>query len=234
MKVNALCLWLCAFSSARAGVPTDLPWPTEPSTVTVTLAAANHGDARAEYELGLLYNLGSGVAQSEDLARRWYAKAAAQGLAAAQNNLGVLYRDGVGPKKDLRKAFDYFKQAAEQSDVKGEFNLGIAYATGAGVEIDYATAAGWLTQAAQAGYQKASFSLAVLYAQGKGVMQNLIIADALLNVAATEGSLAKDPALAAKAMLEKQLNAADLSAARALTLKLAQKDQFARALLNAR
>jgi TPR repeat protein len=234
MKVSALCLWLCAFSSARAALPADLPSPTDASTFTLTLAAANHGDARAEYELGLIYNLGSGVPQSEELARRWYAKAADQGLACAQNNLGVLYRDGIGNKRDPRKAYDYFKQAAEQADVKGEFNLGIAYATGSGVAIDYAAAAGWLSQAAEAGYQKASFSLAVLYAQGKGVTQNLIIADALLNVAASEGSLAKAPAQAAKVALEKQLSATDLRAARELTRKLAEKDQFARALLNAR
>ena len=57
---------------------------------------AAQGDARAQFNLGLLYYHGQGVLQDYALARQWYEKAAAQGDADAQYNLGLLYNIGHG------------------------------------------------------------------------------------------------------------------------------------------
>ena len=54
--------------------------------------AAEQGVAKAQYNLGLIYNSGYGVGQSDDsTAMRWYAKAAAQGDVDAQARIdGIL------------------------------------------------------------------------------------------------------------------------------------------------
>jgi TPR repeat protein len=49
--------------------------------------AANQGDADAQYNLGVLCYQGHGVAQSNDMARKWYLKAALQEHEDAINNL---------------------------------------------------------------------------------------------------------------------------------------------------
>lgn len=53
-------------------------------------------DASAQNELGLRYEQGDGVAQSNRKAASWYKKAAKQGFAEAQNNLAVCYEQEIG------------------------------------------------------------------------------------------------------------------------------------------
>ena len=53
-------------------------------------------DADAQYSLGILYDNGTGVAQDDTEAAKWFRLAADQGYAKAQNNLGVLYERGHG------------------------------------------------------------------------------------------------------------------------------------------
>ena len=56
--------------------------------------AAEQGDARTQYNLGVLYDIGDGVPMDKGMAAKWYQKAADQGYAMAQNNLGNLYSSG--------------------------------------------------------------------------------------------------------------------------------------------
>ena len=65
---------------------------------------AEQGLARAQHDLGFMYDNGEGVAQDHSEAARWYRLAAEQGLAEAQNNLGVLYEDGESDTRDNVKA----------------------------------------------------------------------------------------------------------------------------------
>ena len=58
--------------------------------------AAEAGDARAQFDLGVRYAGGKGVAPDTAEAARWIALAAAQGLVDAQFNLGLMYADGNG------------------------------------------------------------------------------------------------------------------------------------------
>ena len=50
--------------------------------------AADQGDAGAQYNLGIMFKQGSGVAQSDVQAARWYRKAADQGHVQALHKLG--------------------------------------------------------------------------------------------------------------------------------------------------
>ena len=58
--------------------------------------AADQGHTVAQYNLGVFYDSGRGVKQSDKEAVRWYQKAADQGHAGAQYNLGVMYPNGQG------------------------------------------------------------------------------------------------------------------------------------------
>ncbi len=64
-----------------------------PAILFVTLGSisAEQGDARAQYNLGLMYVNGRGVPQDYEKAIDWFTKSAEQGFAGAQNNLGVMY-----------------------------------------------------------------------------------------------------------------------------------------------
>ena len=58
--------------------------------------AAEQGDARAQFNLGIMYDNGEGVLKDEAEAVKWYRLAAEQDLANAQNNLGTAYTNGQG------------------------------------------------------------------------------------------------------------------------------------------
>ncbi len=65
---------------------------------------AEKGDAGAQYNLGMMYDKGLGVAQDYKEALKWYRLAAEQGFAAAQYNLGVMYDKGEGVTQDDKEA----------------------------------------------------------------------------------------------------------------------------------
>src|ERR1035437_6848871 len=68
----------------------------EEEAVKLLAQAAEKGDAKAQFRLGLLYEHGRVVPKDEKKAAEWYAKAVAQGNSKAANNLGTLYRLGRG------------------------------------------------------------------------------------------------------------------------------------------
>jgi len=65
---------------------------------------AGKGDAKAQYNLGVMYDQGQGVEQDHKKAFGWYKKAAEQGVAKAQYNLGVMYDQGQGVPKNYNEA----------------------------------------------------------------------------------------------------------------------------------
>ena len=75
---------------------------------------AEQGDAKAQYNLGLMYAKGYGVPQHDATAVKWFRKAAEQGLAAAQYNLGVMFFNGQGVPNDYVHALKWFNLAAIQ------------------------------------------------------------------------------------------------------------------------
>jgi uncharacterized protein len=95
--------------------------------------AAEAGFADGQYELGQMYEIGTGVPLDYEKSFYWYSKAAAQGLALAQNRLGAAYAEGKGVTLDDRRAFEWFSKAAEQGHADSQGILGTMYATGHGV-----------------------------------------------------------------------------------------------------
>ena len=74
-------------------------------------AAAEQGNARAQYNLGAAYDNGKGIAQDRREAARWYRAAAEQGNTEAQINLGKLYLMGEGVTVNNREAYIWFSIA---------------------------------------------------------------------------------------------------------------------------
>jgi len=85
--------------------------------------AAEQGDAKAQYNLGIAYAMGEGILKDETQSVVWFRKAAEQGLADAQYNLGVAYAEGKGITKDDTQAVAWFRKAAEQGDSGAQANL---------------------------------------------------------------------------------------------------------------
>ena len=59
-------------------------------------ALAEAGDTEAQYNLGLMYVNGRGVAQDDVEAVAWYRRAAEQGIAEAQYWLGYIFARSAG------------------------------------------------------------------------------------------------------------------------------------------
>ena len=78
--------------------------------------AAAQGRAEAQFNLGLMFSNGQGVAQDYVEAVRWYKLAAAQGDADAQFNLGTMFDNGQGVAQDFTRAHMWYNLAAVSGD----------------------------------------------------------------------------------------------------------------------
>ncbi len=75
---------------------------------------AEQGNAKAQYNLGLMYYNGEGVPQDYAEAVKWYRKAAEQGHAKAQLFLGNMYGNGQGVPQDYVQAYMWYILAASR------------------------------------------------------------------------------------------------------------------------
>ncbi|MBT5037994.1 MAG: sel1 repeat family protein, partial [Rhodospirillaceae bacterium] len=89
---------------------------------------AESGHAEAQYNLGLMYVGGHGVARDDAEAAKWYGNAARQELTEAQYNLGLMYALGQGVKKNYILAHMWWTIAARQGHQGASKNREIAAA----------------------------------------------------------------------------------------------------------
>ncbi len=107
--LGGCCLWLAASgvaTAADAGQALQAEQRGDYGTaaqVWMTLAQANN--PVAEYNLGLMYRKGQGVAPNPVQARQWFLRAATHGLTDAYTMLGV-DTPGVKPDSQTRAALD--------------------------------------------------------------------------------------------------------------------------------
>ena len=73
---------------------------------------AEAGEAEAQFNLAVLYDLGQGVAVDKARAATWYGRSAEQGLGAAQFNLAALFASGEGVARNSVLAYALFDLAA--------------------------------------------------------------------------------------------------------------------------
>jgi len=116
---------------------------------------AEQGNVFAQFNMGLMYDIGQGVPQDYKEAVKWYRKSAEQGHVAAQSNLGRMYRDGQGVAQHYKEAVKWFRKSAEQGNPSAQSWLDSMYADGLGVTQDNIYAHMWLNVSASAGFEHA-------------------------------------------------------------------------------
>lgn len=153
------------------------------------ISRANKGDAAAAFELGKMYQKGSGGAPNDaQQAMRWYQQAANAGERHAQYNLGLMYWNGEGTTKDYATALGWFQKSAAQGIKSADLRIGFAYLEGLGVPQSFADGFAWTKKAAEGGLDKAQAVLCLCYVSGIGVPKDPTLGYAWCLVAQASGS----------------------------------------------
>ena len=129
---------------------------------------AKHGDASAQFWLGVNYNSEGDMSK----AVYWWTKAAEQGDSSSQYELGVCYYYGNGVTQDYETAVAWYTKAAEQGHPSAQNGLGDCYSYGHGVVQNYEMAVIWYVKSAEQGNYDAQNNLGECYYYGRGVTQN--------------------------------------------------------------
>ena len=155
-------------------VPGDVHPAHAPSNTSASMermrAAAERGDALAQFNLGRAYEDGDGVPPDDEQAHLWYRKAADQRFSLAEFAVGMDYARGRGVQQDDAEAVEWVRRAAEQGYALAQYSLGMAYALGKGIERDGRGAIPWFKKAADQGLAEAQFKLAVLSIAFSGLL----------------------------------------------------------------
>ncbi len=148
-------------------------------------AAADAGQAEAQFDLGVLYAQGLGVRRDLTEAAFWYRRSAEQWNAEAEYALGQMYSRGWGVPRDEADALRWLQMAnsVESDGPPTDW----ANVEGYGMPQDNQLAAYWYQKAAQKGHPEAEFNLARLYAGGHGVKKDEEQAARWVSASATQG-----------------------------------------------
>ncbi len=122
------------------------------------------GDAGACSALGVLYELGRGVAADPRRAAKLYRMACNQGNGRGCTNLGLVLEHGVQGVPAQKQARDFYSRACDEGERSGCANLGRLYKEGKVVPKDLAFASDLLTHACRDGETAACLDLAELVA----------------------------------------------------------------------
>jgi TPR repeat protein len=133
-------------------------------------AAAQQGNADAQYVLGTLYS--EGIKPDPAQAFRWFSSAAVGGNRKAMHNLAIALLNGVGVAKDQASAAHWFVRAANLGYRDSAFDLGVLYERGQGVAQNSRTALSWYDNAAALGDQQAAQRAALLRSDGLAVSKS--------------------------------------------------------------
>ena len=168
--------------------PTVIIFDFQSDSYTSFLREAKKGDAKGQYNLGLMYEKGWGILQDYKEAAKWYRLAAEQKYAMAQFKLGTLYNNGQGVLKDYEESVRWLKMAAGQGNADAQMSLVDMYANGQGVLKDYKESVRWLKMAADQGNAAAQVDLGMMYANGLlGLLQDYKEAAKWYKMAADQG-----------------------------------------------
>ena len=161
MPLGVLVSYLAfGFCPHPANAQTDPPSPR----VDALAAAADRGDADAQYEYGRLFQVGAdGLAIDYGTATEWYARAADQDHIQAMLSLSTML---LGP--DPTEAMRVVLRAAELGSAEAQWRGGQVYSGRiflplSGIDQDREVALRWFQLAADQGYHPAAEALADLY-----------------------------------------------------------------------
>lgn len=151
--------------------------------------AAEKGYAKAQFNLGLRYEYGTGIKQDYEKAVKWIELAAEQGHVDAQYHLGMVYKKGEIAKKDYKKAMKWFKLLIDYGFPQAQYHIGDMYENGLGVQQSYKEAIKWYRLSVNQGGSSAKRKLGILYKNGQGVKQDRYKAFDLFKESCDAGNL---------------------------------------------
>lgn len=121
--------------------------------------AAESGDVRAQYALGVIYDTGTGVPVDYTEGFRWFEMSAEGGYAPAQAKMGLMLLFGWQERRDVAAAAGWYEKAAAQGHIPSQMQIASMYAGGVGVPKDAVQAYKWTALAAAAGDPRATWWL---------------------------------------------------------------------------
>jgi len=142
---------------------------------------AEKGNARAQYNLGMMLNNGIGTAKNPSLALQWFEKSAQAGDPLAAYKAGCYYggqfKDTVAV--DSEKSLQYKLVAAEAGYALAQHDVANAYSQ----RNQFSNAIKWWESAAKQGYPMSLYNLSVTYKDGKFVPKDNVRAYAYFKLA---------------------------------------------------
>lgn len=135
------------------------------SAADAAKAAAEKGNAAAQYRYAEMLRTGDGVATNLAEAVVWTRKAAEGGCSDAQFRYGEMLRDGVGVKKNVIESVTWIRKAADAGLASAQCQMGLFYMNGLGVDRDEDKAVDWLEKAAKQNNAQSQYNLGVYYAR---------------------------------------------------------------------
>lgn len=159
----------------------------ERSPIELQLANAESGIASAQFELGLVYESGIGVAVNVPESVRWFKAAATNWHPGALYHLGLIFQRDTSLQQGSSTSVEYFQSGAELGDIHCQCALADAFRNGRGISKDEAAAVHWYTKASKQGDAYAMYRLGKMYLYGSGVQRDIATAILFLNSAAQQG-----------------------------------------------
>ena len=164
-KIILICFAVGIYLLVVATLALDKLLPAnDPSHVSFLEDRAKEGDATAQYDLAVMYDMGDkeeGITKDEDKALQYYLKAATSNHAESQSMLGLKFT-GV----DEKKAVYWLKRATENDDLLGLTLLARRYEIGNGVQQNKLKAAELYEKAVKKGDVTSTGKLGLLYIDG--------------------------------------------------------------------
>lgn len=110
---------------------------------------ASNGDARAQYNMGVMYRDGLGVERDAKAALTWFLYAAAQDHMLSNYAIGLLMRDGPTEVQNPERALHYLGEAAFLGHALAPLEIGNMYFAGTHVAKDRTLAFVWWSLSAE-------------------------------------------------------------------------------------
>lgn len=146
--------------------------------------AADAGDDRGQFYLGLAYYNGDLIEKDYAKASNWFTLAAEKGYPLAQYYLGHMYFRGNGVPKDTSEAMRWFTLSVDRECNEARVSLGDIFSDPKWPNRDLNYAFTLYKQAMESGYPSAFYRIAMMYYKGVYVPVNHIQASKFFRLGA--------------------------------------------------
>jgi len=138
--------------------------------------AAESGDDRAFFELGMMYLYGWGIMQNERKAFDLFLQSADMNNDEAMLRLGIMYRDGTYVNQDKEAAYNWFLKAANEGSSAAQCCLGYLFLSEDWEKSNDSEAFLWFLKSAEQGDIDAAYEVGESYYHGYGTEQDYSLA----------------------------------------------------------